>query len=304
MRAAHHAAMRSIVLIAALLLFCGNAHAASPEENYFAARDGHIEALAAARKRGAPDKEIAAREKRALADLERQVRRLVGNVALKDAKGAGRINLEGLQQGDMEFGMLDGLVFEAKDGKSRTVVTTQNLLKNWLREHQNWWRTNNVPQGVAPALRFAPFYTQALGGGAAFGSFGELSVGTPDGGFATALLIARAQDIGSRNPDELVVSVARGHRVFIVTAKAAAKIAPVAECEAMWPALKEKTDAAFEAYRASGMKDQGILDRSNKLSDDTDAAYMRCFAERAPKDANWKTLTAQAQAIADALPMK
>jgi hypothetical protein len=160
-----------------------------------------------------------------------------------------------------------------------------------------------MPEGIAPALRFAPFYTRALGGGAAFGGFAEVPA-WPDNGFASALLVARAQDIGPRNPRELIVALVRGQHVYIVSTDAAAAITPMPECEALWPELKKKPDAAYEAYRASGMKDKGILDRLHKAEDETDAAYRRCFAERAPRDPNFKALTAQAKAIVDALPMK
>jgi hypothetical protein len=304
MRRPHHESMKALLVLVALVL-PGIGHAASPEENYVAARNAHIKALAAAGQRGAPDKEREAQQNRALADLEKQIRRLVGRTGLKDIKGDGRINLEGLIEGDMEFGMLDGLVYEAKDGKTRIVVTTQNLLKNWLAEHRAMRdRDVPIPQGMAPALRWAPFYTRALGGGAAFGSFAEIPVGGADGGFSTALLVARAQDIGPRSPRELVVPVIRGPRVFIVTAPAKAAIAAIPECEAIWPELKTKTDAGLAAYRASGMNDQTILERNRRMEDEADASYMRCFAERAPRDPNFKTIAAQAQAIVDALPVK
>jgi len=294
-----------VLLVLIALALPGIANAASPEENYVAARNAHIKTLNAATKRGAPDKEIETQQNRALADLEKQLRRLVGRTGLKDMKGEGRINLESLVEGEMEFGMLDGLVFEGKDGKTRVVVTTQNLLKRWLAENSDIRdRDVPIPQGIAPALRWAPFYTRALGGGAAFGSFAEIPVGGADGGFSTALLVARAQDIGPRNPRELVVPVIRGPRVFIVMAQTKAAIAPIAECEAIWPELKTKTDAGLEAYRASGMNDQTILERNRRMEDEADAAYMRCFAERAPRDPNFKAIAAQAQAIVDSLPVK
>lgn len=278
--------------------------AASPEENYVAARDAQIKAMTASHKRGTAIKELAAQEAKALAQLEKQVSRIVGTAQLKGVSGAGKINLGGLIAGDMDTGMLDGMVYESSDGKTSIVVSTQNLLKNWLRENGNLRvGDEKMPQGMAPALRWAPFYTRALGGGAAFGGFAEIPVGT-DSGYVTAQLMARAQDIGPRNPRVLVVSLIRGQRVFIVSTETAAAIAPIAECEAIWPALKKKTDAAFEAYRASDMKDKSILDRSHKEADEADAAYQRCFAERAPRDPNHKKIVAQAQAIVDGLPLK
>lgn len=296
-------AMTILLLIAALLMPSAS-HAASPEENYVAARDASIRTLAASRKRGTPDKAFAAQEARALADLEKQVRRIVGTVQLKGVAGPGKINLEGLTEGDLDFGMLDGLVYASADGKTRIVVSTQNLLKTWLREHGKFHiGGERMPQGMAPALRWAPFYTGALGGGAAFGGFAEIPVGT-ETGFATAQLVARAQDIGPRHPRELIVSLIRGPRVFIVSTETTAAIAPIAECEAVWPELKQKTDAAYAAYRASDMKDKTILDRLRQAEDEAYAAYRRCFAERAPRDPNYKTIVAQAQAIVDGLPLK
>ena len=300
-------AMKILVLIAALLMPLAahdGAHAASPEENYLAARDATIKTLAAASKRGVAIEKLDAQQARALADLGRQLGRIVGAAALKNAAGEGKINLETLLQGDQDLGMLDGIAYVSKDGKTRTVVTTQNLLKAWLRVHSKWHeKGENVPQGMAPALRTAMFYTQALGGGAAFGIFAEIPAGS-DAGFTTALLMARAQDIGSRQPDELVVATIRGARVFIVTAPAAAALPPVPACEAVWPELEKKTKE-FDASSASNPREERILgQRRRKLEDDTDAAYRRCFADNAPRDHNFKTLVAQAQAIVDGLPVK
>ena len=291
-----------IAVVVTALLIPDAADAAAPEENYLAARDRSIKILAASRKRGTPDKQLAAQHTRALADLEQQLRRVIGTVALKGFAQPGKINLEGLVEGDQDFGMLDGLVYVSDDKKARIVVTTQDLLKSWLRAQRSG-KGERLPEGIAPALRFAPFYTRALGGGAAFGGFAEVPA-WPDTGFASALLVARAQDIGPRNPRELIVALVRGQHVYIVSTDAAAAIAPMPECEALWPELKKKSDAAYEAYRASGMKDKGILDRLHKAEDETDAAYRRCFAERAPRDPNFKALVAQAKGIVDALPMK
>jgi hypothetical protein len=50
--------------------------------------------------------------------------------------------------------MLDGLVYASKDDRTRTVVTTQNLLKNWLKENQDFRNGYDfMPKGMAPALR-------------------------------------------------------------------------------------------------------------------------------------------------------
>lgn len=296
--------MKALVIAATLLFAPIASHAASPEENYLAARNAAIKTLAESSKRGTPDKQIASQQNRALSDLEKQIRRIIGSPQLKGVGPTAKINLEGLLEGDQEFGMLDGMLYMSANGRTRIVVTTQNLLKNWINDNRGFKDTGEqMPQGMAPALRWAPFYTRAFGSGAAVGGFAEIPVGT-DTGFATALLVARAQDIGPRNPGELIVALVRGQRVFIVSAETSERIMPIAECEALWPALKAKADTAFEAYRASDIKDKSILDRQNKLSDDTDREYRRCFGERAARDVNYKKIVAQAQAIVDGLPMK
>jgi hypothetical protein len=293
-----------ILLIVFALLIPAVSQAASPEENYIAARDRAIKTLTAARKRGMPDKELMAQHTRSLAELETQLRRVVGASALKGFSQPGKINLEGLIDGDGDFGNLDGLLYTSTNNKTRIVTTTQTLLKDWLRVHSKWHeKGENVPQGMAPALRTGMFYTQALGGGAAYGIFAELPVGS-DAGFTTAVLVARAQDIGSRNPRELVVASVRGPRVFIVSTEASAEIAKMPKCEAIWDDVKKKSEAAFEAYRESELKDKAIMDRQFKLEEESDAEYTRCFADGARADPNFKTLVAQAQAIVDGLPAK
>ena len=294
--------MKILLLLA--LLISGFAHAASPEQDYLAARDGYIKRFNAKRWTGEELKRITAQELAALRDLERRLIKIVGPFKAAGFDTPGKINLEALQRGDMGFGTLDGLVFMTKDEKTRVVVTTEGLFRSWLRAHRNWWpKMENVPQDTAKALRWPSLYTQALSTDAAVGQYAEIPLPRPvQTSDAFAMLAARAQDIGPGTPDELIVSVVRGGRVFVVSAPAAVEIAPMQECRAIWDAAVKKAGEAYEKYRDS--KDKRELALPNKLEGEGDAAFRRCYAERAPRDAGFQKLIAQAQAIVDMLPAR
>jgi hypothetical protein len=124
-------------LIALILLVPLAAQAASPEESYFAARDGYIQKFKSAGTSGKIDDRTLNDEKRARGDLEQQLRRIVGPFNPQGFSGLGKSNLASLFEGDEDFGLLDGLVFSSKNGKTRVLVTTSALTDNWLRAHKN-----------------------------------------------------------------------------------------------------------------------------------------------------------------------
>src|SRR5262249_22680549 len=150
-------------LAAVLIAMPLAASAASPEDAYVAARDAYTKTL---QKLDTPnpnpavasdDKFLKAQDA-ARADLEKQLRAIVGPVSVKGFTGAGKINLESLIEGYEDYGKLDGMVFAGPDDKTQLVVTTTGLLGRWLKAHAKWWNENNVPQRVDAALRSGAFY--------------------------------------------------------------------------------------------------------------------------------------------------
>lgn len=294
-----------IPLIAFLLAIPAVAHAASPEQTYFATRDAAIRKIEQSEKRKESDEARTKMHDAALADIEKQLRRIVGPSEIKGFPAEGKINLTTLFKSDQGYGALDALVHWSADEKTSVTVTTETLLKAWIKEHRNWWpNLENVPQDVAKALQSNAFYTQALDSDAAFSQYAALPISKPTSGFAVALLGYRAQDIGPSPASLVIVAAVRGGRVFLVSASASAKIEDMPACQPIWDEAVRKAGEAFKIWEASGRKDDKLGEQQSKIENDGDAAYRACFAERIKTDARFKALTDQAQTLLDLLPAK
>jgi hypothetical protein len=282
------------------------AEAATPEQTYLAARDAQIRKLAAVLKKfGIEDKRVTKQHEQAVADLGKQVARVVGPsaLALPGLPADGKPNNDALIKGDMGFGLLDGVRYGAGDSDTMVVVTTEGLFKTWLREHRKWWRDNNVPQDPAEALRHDSFYTQAMSTDAAVHRFAELPVKKPAAAsLVFAMVGTRAQDIGSREADEVTLALLQGAKLYLVRAKAGAKLGPFPPCNEIWTKAEQKSKAEFERHQAN--PNARTPSRQSSIEDEADKAFRRCFAERAPRDKGFANLVQQAQDIIDKLPAK
>ena len=298
--------MKSL-LIALLILAPVAAKAASPGETYFAARDAYIAKFKAIGDAQKIDDDALKQHELAISELGKMLRPIVGPVAIEKFSAEGKSNLDSLFEGDLGFGLLDGMLYSSPDDKTHIIVTTDALFAHWLREHKDWWgpKVANVPQEVNAALQSEAFYTQALQSDAAISKYVELAVAKPaKAKFAFAMLIARAQDIGPRTPDELIVAVVQGPRVFVVSAPADAKIELMPACRQIWQEAEQKAAAAQDAYIASQLKNKELSEQSNRLQAEGDAAFHRCFAQRATSEKFFAELTRQAQGLIDRLPSK
>jgi len=282
------------VLFALLLVLPLAAHAASPEDSYIAARNKYIAKFKASAE---VDDKTARQEEAARADLEGKLRALIGRVAIEGVPAEGKLNLDTLFGGELGFGLIDGLAYQSNDDAPRLIVTTPALARRWLTAHAKWWGKNDVPQDLNAALKSESFYTQAMSPDAAVFRFAEVPVTKPaNAGFVTAMLIARRQDIGLSTPDELLVAIVRGDRVFIWSAPLQAKAAINPACETVWNEAAARADKASEAYRKSEPKDDNPFDR---ILQEGDEAFRRCFAEHAAQEPFFPALTRQAQDLVD-----
>jgi hypothetical protein len=283
--------MRS--LFAALMLVAAAASAdASPLQEYVAARDGYLATFKDSDIIG--DERAGKAHEDARRDLETRLRTIIGPSAIKGFPRDGKINLESLSPGFIGFGLLDGLVYRSPDEKTRILVMTDELLGQWLRANKR-----DVPQTVAAALKSDSLYNGALYTDAAFFRYAELPVARPaDAGLAFAMLVARGQDVGPRTPDEIIVSLLRGARVFIVVAPAGAKVGAIPDCDKIW----QKASKQAEKMAHAGPDPQ--VERFDKLREDGDRAFRRCFAARAPQESYFPALVKQAQGLIDELPRK
>lgn len=268
------------------------------EDDYLKARNAYLARFDPGEKE-VDFKKIEGPVKRALADLQGKLRKIVGKPAIKGATGEGTLNVTSLTKGDIEFGALDALVFKLDD-KTQAFVTTSGILAAWLKDHRDWWGkdTPNVPQEASGALKFDGFYTQAISSDAAVMTFAELAIKTPDGAdFARAMLDRRQQDDGPGAPDEIIVSLVRNGRVTIVTAPATPKPPVIPACENVWKDYLKKSDAAQARYEASGLKDEAASKEGETLRSDGDKAFRACYAEKIKAMPVYAKLVERAQAL-------
>ncbi len=279
--------------------------AASPGQDYFTARDAAIQKIKALEDAKAPDDAAMKEHHRALADLQKQMRAIIGPVAIKGLAAAGTINLSTLSSGDQGFGMLDGLVFASADDKTRIIVTTESIFTNWLRAHKDWWgdKVANVPQDAKAALASEAFYTQAIQTDAAVMKFALIPLRPPArAAFAFAMLAARSQDNSPPAPDEIFVTLLRGGRLYVADAPVQRKFDLIAQCDQVRRAQEKKADDIDAAYRAGGSKDDKLFDQYTAARAAADTLFLGCYAERAPKQSAFAPAVAQAQALLDSLP--
>ncbi len=295
-------AMIKSAVVALMLLIPAASQAGPLEDGYLAARDRYIAKLSA---RKIPEG-LLKEEETFHADLEQQLRRIIGPIQIKNFPAEGKSNLSALSKGDMGFGQLDGLVYASDDGKTRIVVTNDVLFGKWLRAHRNWWeRVANVPQKAEEALKSDIFFTQALEGDAAVSKSRVLPITKPAGAsFAFAMQAGRSQDGPPSVSDEIIVTVIQGAKIFVVSAPAGIEIKSIAACWAIRRTSEKKAKDLFEAWVASGRKDEKLSDSYSKTLGEGETAFRRCFGEHIKKAEHLPALTAQAQALADILPAK
>jgi hypothetical protein len=240
---------------------------------------------------------VVAEHDKALADLGLLIAPVVGKVAMKGFAPKGKISLDTLFPSDVGFGMLDGLVVTSADGKSTVLATTDVLLNRWLAD------ARDIPHEPAEALRSDEFYAQATSPDAAVLRYALIPILPPAGAAtARAMLVLRAQDIGPGVPDEVLVAVINGKRVFIASSPPKAKVAAIPACDAVWKDYEAKMNAALEAYNKSDPKDEKLFEAYTQLEEQADKAFRGCYAEEALKAPFYADLVKQAQGIANSLP--
>lgn len=302
--------IRLALAAAAIATALGPAMAASPEEAYLASRDAYVAKFKGLDDANKIDDVAMKAHDQAIADLERQMRAIIGGVAIKGlpkpgVANSGKLNLGTLFPSDQGYGTLDGLVFASADDKTRVIVTTATMFATWLRLHQDWWgeKTPNVPQDVTAALASEAFYTQAIQTDAAVMKFAQLPLAPPAGAtVAFAMLAARSQDQAPPVPDEIFVTVMRGGRLYVANAPVGRKFAAVAACTEVRRRQEKAADAALAAYTAGKSKDEKLLDRSTALREEADAVFLRCFAKEAARQPAFAAAVKQAQGLLDSLP--
>jgi hypothetical protein len=289
----------------------------SPEDRYVALRDAAIEKLKSIYGAGNIDDVRTKAENLARADLEAQMRAILGPLSYAGF-GPGKLNLDTLSEGDEGFGMLDGLRFDATVGKSgapaggkdaagnyvepraHIIVTTQTMLARWLHAHKDWWNKGikNVPPQIAAALQDETFYTQAITTDAAVVKFNDLPIAKPV--FATlayAMLAGRTQSEIPDAADQVFVSALANGKVYVAYGSIEPKV-HIPACDAIRTDYNKRSEDAYDALRQNRI-DEKTYDKLGNLRQQGEVAFKRCFTERAPKQSAFGEALKQAQALLD-----
>jgi hypothetical protein len=299
--------MRTLVIV--LLLIAGPlAWAQSPEEAYLAAR---VQAGAALEEKAkAADAFDTTKpdggtwytaHDQARSILEAQLRRVLGPVpSPKGFSGAGTFSPDTLccWQG---VGMLDGIVFQSAKGS--VLVTTEGLLRSWLKEHKNWWKDDPLAIDPKAALQSSAFYTQAISADAAVTLFAPLPIHAPAGTTLAVAELALQCNGSCALPLYVAVAVIKGGRVHVALVDATLATATPGTCDAVWKDFRDRYKAAYAAYEAAKETPRAyeLLQAAGRLDTEGGAAVDKCRKSQPAGVAAFPGLTRQAQEFVDAL---
>lgn len=261
-------------VVAGYLTVSGPAHAQSAEDRYLAARDAAIERFTPARVPNIGQRELDA-ESKVRAELEKLVRAVVGSSAPAGFEN-GKFNLNTLFGGDMDFGKLDGLVYETDGGDTQMVVTTRSLFTKWL---QAKWLDVKERQPDA-AIRSERFFLRAIGSDAAIIRYAEIPLGAPN---AFAMLANRTQDTPPPDANEVFVAAIRGERAFVAFTRFDPPLA-IEACNSQREAAEAKLDELTSTELKPGQRNDAAMKTLVKMREQVEVEFRRCFSERAPKE--------------------
>ena len=291
-----------IILALAVAAALTPAVATTAEDTYIAARDAAIAKIKAAadaepkNPASGGDHKVDALDDQERAGLEKQMRVIIGPVAIAGLDGESAINLDTLNDGDEGFGMLDGMAYGGPDAKTRVIVTTDSLFRRWLQQHKNW-ADIELPQDPSVAIKDQDFYSQAVLTDAAIVHYADLPIASPPGAaFVYAMLAARTQSDLPSKADEIFVAVSQDGRVFIANTKELKPVGPIPACDAI------RDDLAKKAEAAANSGDAKAQEKADALSAQSETDFSTCFAAKAPQQSGFAEAVKAAQALLGRLP--
>jgi hypothetical protein len=275
-----------------LLAAVGGARAADPAA-YLAARDRADEIEQKAQDAGvAPSK---AEEARLRAAIEAQLRLLVGAQPPNGFSGPATMSPEKLLYGDIGAGALDGFSYRATDGPGSVVVTTEGLLRRWLKRTQTDYADAKFPTDPKQALQSDNFYTRAIEIYYPVMIIEPLPIRTPaSANDALALWMEVREDKSSQTPTNISVMLQKDGRVYIAVVQAKTKLAPDPDCARARAAVEEKTEGV-------PLNDQRAIDDFDRLAAAAEAGFQACWTQEVQRQGLLPALTTEAQQIADGL---
>lgn len=236
----------------------------------------------------------------ALRDLESLLRPLVGDFTAPWIAGRGRINVQTLLPGDQVSGLPDGMLYQSRDSTIQVLVTTHDLMASWIE----WLfsRDTIIPRDPRLALGNEDVLTQVFDVNAHVFTYTDIPVDSAPPGIIAAMLVARSQDYSPQPANELLISVERGTRIFIIDAPAAVTIPIPPRCAAAADSGRARSGTLVDSAYRTRPPDGTLLERSFRNSDVTNAAFRRCYGELVAREPQFRELVAQVRRLVETLP--
>jgi hypothetical protein len=278
---------RRLLNAAALTLTLGLAIApagragAGPVDDYIAARDKAVSALAAAEKAGASPETL---EKRDAADrkaLEQKMRALLGPLRIKGFTAS--FSPATLLEGNIDSGGPDGLLFTDKDATTYLLVSPEPVFADWLAARAKAeGAAPALGRGIAAATASDDFYTLAIGNEAAFSRYIDLPVTAAEGETVRAAIGLFSQDLPANTlPEAVVITRVANGRVAVGSGTVGLGIKALPVCDKAWKAGTAKAEALRKAAEKSKNQDDPRWEQANAADVDASNAYRACFAKEA-----------------------
>lgn len=271
----------AFVLALGLAMAPGGGAGAGPAEDYIAARDKAVAALAKAEKDGASPEKLEKRDAAERATLERTMSGLIGPLTIKGFTAS--FSPATLLDGSIESGGPDGLLFSDADATTYVLVSPEPVFANWLAARAKMEGADPaLGRGIAAATASEEFYTLAIGAEAAFSRYVDLPVTAPEGETVRAALGLFSQDLPANAlPETVVVTRVANGRVTVGNAAVELGIKSLPVCDKAWKAASAKAEALRKAAEKSKKEDDPRWEQANTADVDASNAFRACFAREA-----------------------
>lgn len=271
----------ALVLALGLAIASAGQAGAGPAEDYIAARDKVVAALAAAEKAGASPETLEKRDSADRKALEQKMRALLGPLRLKGFTAT--FSPGTLLGGNIDSGGPDGLLFADEDSGTYLLISPAPVFANWLAARaKDEGAAPALGRGIAAATTSDDFYSLAIGVEAAFARYMDLPVTAAEGETARAAIGLFSQDLPANTlPGSVVVTRVANGRVAVATAAVELGIDALPVCDKAWKAGTAKAEALRAAAEKSKNQDDPRWEQANKADVDASNAYRACFAKEA-----------------------
>lgn len=290
---------RRALCAAALATALPLAAAATPLDDYVAARDQAIGAAVAAANAGKSGDDAAIKaEETARRDLASRMGALVGPLKLKGF-GAAAYTLDVLVYGDdLPTTQLDGMALTDKEGTSRVLVTLEPLLQAWLAARA---KDKDAPPAVRGGLKALPntgylVNNSLVDTGGGFIPYLPLPVTAAPGETVYASLGLFTDEAPADTPPNtiVVVRVAEG-RAMLGMMPVTLDMKVPATCERIWKPYDTKIQALQKQVEAVSDLEDPRFAALAKLEEDGAAAFQTCLAKAPESQAAIATATRSAE---------